>query len=411
MKEDKNIAKENAAIEIMISKRVRALPESPTLALAAKAKELKSEGKDVISLAVGEPDWGTLESAKVAGKMAIDQNMTKYTPASGMKELREAIAQQASAQYNMNFNFQQVTISSGAKFMIYSALSSILNPGDEALIPTPFWASYPSIVQLAGGLPKFISTTSKNRFKITPQELNKAITPQTKVFMFNSPSNPTGQIYTKRELQALVDILVQHPHIIILSDDIYSRLIFTEDHCAPHFLQIDQGLAPRLIIVNGASKSFAMTGWRMGWALGPLEIIQAMGRFQSQATGCASSISQAATLGALKNSDEEFKRVLVELKDKMAYAVQAFSQIHGLSLEEPEGAFYLWVDIHSYLSPSSKKYTFQDSREFASELLKSQSVVVVPGADFGQEGFIRVSFAVEKQKISQAASRIQAFLK
>lgn len=395
---------------MIISQRIQKVPGSPTLILAAQARELKAQGKDVISLSVGEPDWGTFDAATSAGHMAIDEGMTKYTPASGLKELREAIAKQVNTQYDTDFGFNNVTVSSGGKFVIYSALNSILDPGDEVIVPAPFWVSYPTMVELAGGVPKIVHTTAENRFKMTADDLRAAITPQTRLLIFNSPSNPTGQVYTKSELEAIVEVLRENSHVIVLSDDIYNRLVF-EGELAPHLLECDPGLKSRLLIVNGASKSFSMTGWRMGWGVGPLELIQAMGRFQSQAAGCASSISQMATLGAIQGADEEFNRTRTRLKQRMVYSCDEFSRIEGFHLYEPGGAFYLWVDVSSHLNRTFRGQVIKGSHDLASELLKSQSVIVVPGADFGQEGFVRVSFVIENKRMSEAVSRIQRFLR
>ena len=394
----------------ILSQKIQNVPASPTLVLAAKARELKAEGKDVISLSVGEPDWGTFNAAKSAGHVAIDEEVTKYTPASGLKELRAAIAEQTNGQYGMNFNFENVTVSSGGKFVIYSALNSILNPGDEVIIPAPFWVSYPTMVELAGGVPKIVHTTAENRFKMTADELSSAITPQTRLLMFNSPSNPTGQVYTRRELESIAEVLKKNPQLVVLSDDIYNRLVFNEEGLAPHFLQGDPELKSRLLMVSGASKSFSMTGWRIGWAVGPTELIQAMGRFQSQAAGCASSISQMATLGAIQNADKEFRMALTCLKERMVHSCEEFSRLEKVHLWEPQGAFYLWVDVTSYLGRIFEGQVINKSREFASELLRSESVAVVPGVDFGQEGFIRVSFAIDNKRMSEAVSRIKKFL-
>lgn len=394
----------------MISDRVKNLKGSPTLALAAKAGELKAAGEDVISLSVGEPDWDTFESIKSGAKSAIDEGMTKYTPVGGTPALRSAIAEQTNSDLGTDFTADQVTVSSGGKYVIFSALNCLLNPGDEVLIPSPYWVSYPDMVELIGGKAKIVTTSSENNFKLTASELNESITDKTKLLILNSPSNPTGEIYSEEELKALADILKQNPHVMVLSDDIYNRLVFLESGLAPHLLGVAAELKDRTLVINGVSKTYSMTGWRLGWALGPKELIGAMTRYQSQSTSCASSISQAAAVAAIEKSQSELSAAIVKLKERRDFVFQAMSQLDGVKVTEPQGAFYIWPDVSSHFGKSFEGQKIESSADFAQALLESQKVVTVPGNAFGQDGHLRVSYALDKERMSQAISRIADFL-
>lgn len=393
----------------MLSKRVSNLKGSPTLALAAKAKELKAAGKDVISLSVGEPDWDTFDSIKRAGIAAIESGQTKYTPAGGTQELKTAIANQTSTDLNLTWKPSEVTVSSGGKFVIFSALQCLLDPGDEVVIPSPFWVSYPDMVELAEGKPVVASSSKETRFKMNAASLEKAITSKTKLLILNSPSNPTGEMYSAQELKELAEVLRKNPHVMVLSDDIYNRLVFNDEGLAPHILHVAPELKDRTVVINGISKTYSMTGWRLGWALGPEELIGAMGRYQSQSTSCASSITQAAAVQAILGAGEELKSALSLLQSRRDFVYSRLKEVPGFEVTEPQGAFYIWPDVSSYFGKSFEGTVINGSHDFAQALLSSETVVTVPGKDFGLEGYLRLSYALDQNRMQEAIDRILRF--
>jgi aspartate aminotransferase len=395
----------------MISQIISDLEPSPTLLLAARAKELKSQGEDVVSLTVGEPDWPTYDAIKEAGFKAIRENITKYTPASGETQLREAIAMQQSEWMKIPYSAASVTVTAGAKFTLFSALYSTVNPGDEVIVPAPFWVSYPAMVQLCRGRSIVIQAKAVNNFKITAPELESAITPSTKVFMFNSPSNPTGMVYSEQELNELADVLRKNPHVVVLSDDIYNQLMLDpKEKLAPHLLHVAPDLKDRVISVNGASKAYSMTGWRIGWAIAPVEITKAMTNFQSQALGCASSISQYAALTAITSTDGDLARALENLRTRFHLAHKLFSNLPGLKVYTPDAAFYLWISIEDIMGKTYRGSKINGSRDFSHHLLESERVALVPGLEFGCEGYFRMSFAVSERDLERSADRVRKFL-
>lgn len=393
----------------MISLRAKSLKPSPTLALAAKAKELVAQGHDVISLSVGEPDWDTLECAKNAGRKAIDDGFSKYTPSNGIPELRKAIAAQTNADLKTNYAADDVTVSTGGKFVIFAALQCVIDPGDEVIVPAPYWVSYPVMVELAGGVPVTAICDESVHFKLTPEILQKHITPKTKMLILNSPSNPTGLMYSKDELLALAQVLRDHPKVLILSDDIYNRLVFSGE-LAPHLLHVAPELKPRTLVMNGASKTYSMTGWRVGWALGPQEWIKAMTNYQSQSVSQAPSISQKATLAAIEQGEPELKKAMLELKSRKERAVSLLAKVPGVKVANPDGAFYIWPDIRALLGKSHKGKKITTSSEFSAALLEVHNVAVVPGVEFGLDGFVRLSFALKEARMVEAIERINKFV-
>ena len=393
----------------MLSLRAKNLKPSPTLALAAKAKELRSQGHDVISLSVGEPDWDTFEKVKAAGIEAIKEGVTKYTPSNGIPALREAIAKQTNQDLNMDYSSDQVSVTTGAKFSIFSALQVLCDPGDEVLIPAPYWVSYPTMSELAGAKPVMITCGPSTHYKLSADLLKASITNKTKVLILNSPSNPTGYLYSKEELKGIAQVLIDYPDIIILSDDIYNRLVFEGD-LAPHILQAEPKLVDRTLIINGLSKTYSMTGWRVGWAVGPIEIIGAMNKYQSQSVSCASGFSQQAAITAINETKSELAEALVMLKKRRDFVYQEFSKIDGLQVSPPEGAFYIWADISGHLGKLYKGNKLDTSSDFAKYLLESQMVVSVPGIEFGLDGYLRVSFAINEKSMSEAVSRIKTYI-
>ncbi|MCM2281832.1 MAG: pyridoxal phosphate-dependent aminotransferase, partial [Bdellovibrionaceae bacterium] len=383
----------------MLSKRAQLLKPSPILMLAAKAAEMKASGLDVISLTIGEPDWETFDSIREAAITAIRNGQTKYTPPAGIPELRKAVAAQLTTDLRIPVEPADVTVSSGAKFVLFSALQVITDPGDEVILVAPFWASYTSMVELAEGTPKIVVTDEKSNFKLTPELLRRALTPKTKALLLNSPSNPTGMIYTPEELKALAAVLKDHPRVVVISDDIYNRLVFSsKGEVAPHLLHVAPELRDRVIALNGASKSYAMTGWRIGWASGPREIITAMSNYQSQSVSCASAISQRAALEGVLHAEADVAKTRQLLVQRYEFIRGELEKIPLLKVCEPQGAFYIWLDVSKYLGRSSKSGVMKTTMEMAQALLNEQHVAVVPGAEFGLDGYFRLSFALENTK-------------
>lgn len=394
---------------LQLANRAKLLKGSPILLLAARAGEMKAAGKDVISLSIGEPDWGTFDKIKTAAIASIQKGQTKYTPPSGIPELRKAIAAQVSKDLGIEYTFDQVTCSSGAKFVLFAALQALVNPGDEVILVAPFWASYSTMVELADGLPRIAVCEEASGFKLTPAILEKAITPKTKALLLNSPSNPTGMIYSREELKAIAEVLRRHPQIAVISDDIYNRLCFTEK-LAPHILHVAPDLKDRVIVLNGASKTYSMTGWRLGWAVGPKAAITAMSNYQSQSVSCPSAPSQYGALEGILSCDPDIERTVGLLKEKRDTLLAELAKILGVKTSVPEGAFYLWVGIKPYLGKKYKGQTVHTSAELCSLLLEEKLVAVVPGVEFGLEGYLRLSYALDTNKGVEAIKRIGDFL-
>ncbi len=393
----------------MLSKRIQELKPSATLALAAKAKQMKAEGEDVISLTVGEPDWPTYNKAKESGKTAIDENKTTYTPASGIPPLKSAIGRLIGAQINREILPAEVTVGAGAKFIIYTALTAILDPGEEVIVPSPYWVSYPTMVELAGGVAKIVTCTQETSFKMTAPMLESAIGDNTKALLLNSPSNPTGAEYSKDELTEIAKVLNKYPKLVIISDDIYNQLSFTADSASPHLLNIAPELFDRCICINGMSKAYSMTGWRIGWAVGPETVIKAMASFQSQTTGAPSSIAQWASVTAIDDCKDDVKNALKALKERKAFALDKFSSVPGFDIFAPEGAFYMWTNVSSWIGKSYQGENIEDSRKLAALLLEKEKLAVVPGQEFGLDGYLRLSFAASTKDLDVAAQRLQKF--
>lgn len=393
-----------------LADRAKLFKGSPTLALVALAKDLKNQGHDVISLTVGEPDWPTFSQVSEAGIEAIKSNYTKYTAAQGSVELRQRIAQWVEQDLKIKPTPGQIVVGPGAKFVIYSSLISLLNPGDEVILSAPYWVSYPSMIELAGGKPKVVMTTEQTQFKLLAADLQKQITPQTKAFLFCSPSNPTGMMYTEKEIKDIAEVLKKNPHVVILADDIYNHLVFESQHVAPHLLHVAPELASRLISFNGGSKTFSMTGWRIGWATGPAEMIKAMADFQSQALGAPSSIAQYALEKTILNCENDIQNVNHLLRQRLRSAMEAFDKLPEFLVHEPQGAFYLWVDISKALGRRFQGELVKDSKKFCEVLLNHFYVATVPGIECGTEGFMRLSFATSEENMYRAVARMRDFV-
>ncbi|MFN7263052.1 MAG: pyridoxal phosphate-dependent aminotransferase [Pseudobdellovibrionaceae bacterium] len=392
-----------------LSHRAQSLKPSPTLALASKAKELQAQGKDVVSLTVGEPDWDTFPAGKEAGIKAIQSGFTKYTAAAGIPELRSRVAQITSEQLGVSYQPSQIVVGAGAKYMIYSALQMILNPGDEVLVPTPYWVSYPTMVELAAGVPRIFETSAKNHFKVQASELEAAISSKTRALILCSPSNPTGILYTSDELKSLSEVLLKFPDLWILSDDIYNRLLWTGERIAPHLLHVAPELQSRMIAINGASKAYAMTGWRVGWSATPTSLAQALSDFVSQTTSNVSSISQKAALASLEKCEPEILKIQTELESRYRFCEAEMAKLVNFKLIPSQGAFYLWVDVRSLFGKTLKGRQIQSSKDLAEVLLQDFLVATVPGAEFGTEGYLRLSFAASRSELSKAFQRFKDF--
>lgn len=394
----------------MLSQRAQSLKTSPTLFLVAKAKELQTQGHDVISLTVGEPDWPTYPAAAEAGIEAIRKGITKYTPAAGTPELKKAIIEATKRDIGQSYAPNEVAVTSGAKFAIFAALQVLCDTTDEVIIHSPYWVSYPTMVELAGAKPVLVTCTEESNFKLTAEMLKKNITPNTKAFLFCSPANPTGFIYSKEELKAIADVLKQHPRIVVITDDMYNRLMFDGTHCAPQILQVAPELRDRTVVINGGSKAYSMTGWRIGWALGPQKVIQALGDYASQSTGAPSSISQYAAVQAITNCEANIKETNVTLIKRMNAALQEFKAIPEFKVFEPQGAFYFWVDVRKALGKSYQGQKVISSKDFCQVLLEKFFVATVPGEEFGNPGYMRLSFAIGSDRMAQAIGRMRKFI-
>ncbi|MCC5989149.1 MAG: pyridoxal phosphate-dependent aminotransferase [Pararhodobacter sp.] len=382
---------------------------SATIAVTNKARELKAAGRDVIGLGAGEPDFDTPEHIREAAKRAIDAGHTRYTAVDGIPELKEAICAKFRRDNALEYKPSQITVSTGGKQVLYNALVATLNPGDEVIIPAPYWVSYPDMVLMAGGTPVIVPAGIETHFKLTPESLEAAITPRTKWFIFNSPSNPTGAGYTEAELRALTDVLMRHPHVWVMSDDMYEHLVF-DDFIFTTPAQVEPGLYERTLTCNGVSKAYAMTGWRIGYAGGPEELIRAMAKVQSQSTSNPCSVSQHAALAALNGPHEFLAGFRAAFQRRRDMVVAALNAAPGISCPVPEGAFYVYPEISGCLGKTSPGGAKIDSDEaFATALLEEEGVAVVFGAAFGMSPCFRVSYATADAVLEEACARIRRF--
>ncbi len=393
----------------MLSKKALALKPSATLTIAAKAKELLAQGHKVISLSVGEPDWDTPPTIKEAGIQAIQAGQTKYGPSNGTPALRTAIAHQTRELLNVEYSPNEVTVSTGAKFILFAALAVLVDPGDEVLIPAPYWVSYPTMVELVDGVPVIVKSDELTGYKAHAHQIEKLITPKTKILLLNSPNNPTGQMYTRQELEDIAVMLKKYPQIIVLSDDIYNQLVFTGESVAPHLLHVAPELKSRMILINSASKTYSMTGWRLGWALGPEKVIKAMSNYQSQTVSCASPFTQIATLAGLQKCGEEIAGHIKVLQSRRDLFVEALNTVPGWRSGYPQGAFYVWADIRGIVGKTWRGKKLSTCGDVAAALLEDQYVAAVPGGESGLGGYLRLSFAVHERDLTEAVKRIRMF--
>jgi len=382
---------------------------SPTIAVSNLAAELKASGKDVIGLGAGEPDFDTPDNIKKAAMAAMDAGKTKYTAVDGIAELKAAICAKFKRDNGLDYTPAQVSVGTGGKQILYNALMATLNPGDEVIIPAPYWVSYPDMVLLAGGEPVFVEGPSQNAYKITPEDLEAAITPKTKWFIFNSPSNPTGAGYTAAELKGLTDVLMRHSHVWVMTDDMYEHLVYDGFEFATP-AQVEPGLYDRTLTCNGVSKAYAMTGWRIGYAAGPEELIKAMRKIQSQSTSNPCSISQWAAVEALNGPQDYIATNNEIFKRRRDMVVEMLNAAQGVTCPVPEGAFYVYPSIDGCMGKTTEGGTVVDSDEtFAKALLEEKGVAVVFGGAFGLSPAFRVSYATSDENLQKACTRIQEF--
>ena len=390
-----------------LSDRINNLPTSQTLEMAAKARELKQQGKNIISLSLGEPDFNTPDFIKKAAIKAINDNYNSYTPVNGYLELREAICRKFKRDNKLDYNPNQIVVSTGAKQALANVAMVLLNPKDEVLLPAPFWVSYKAMINLAEAIPIQIPTSIKNDFKITPKQLEKYITPKTKLIFFNSPNNPSGSAYSEKEYRALAKVLEKYPNIYIISDEIYEHILFKGTNFS--FAQI-KNMYNRTITVNGVSKSFAMTGWRIGYIGAPKWIAKACTKFQGQITSGANCIAQMATISALNAPASKIKFMVDEFKIRRNLVLNLLSKIKGFNINLPEGAFYVFPDISYYFGKTIKKTKINNATDFSMFLLEKANVATVTGDAFGQPNCIRLSYATSQNLLIEAINRITKLL-
>ncbi|MGR3500715.1 pyridoxal phosphate-dependent aminotransferase [Pseudaestuariivita sp.] len=393
----------------LLSATLSTIKPSPTISITTRAGELKAEGRDIISLSAGEPDFDTPDHIKAAGIAAIEAGHTRYTPPDGIPELKDAIAAKFARDNGLNYTRAQISVGTGGKQVLFNALKATLNPGDEVVIPAPYWVSYPDMVLLCGGVPVVVETGIETGYRLTPEALEAAITPRTKWLIFNSPSNPTGAGYDWQSLKALTDVLLRHPHVWVLSDDMYEHLAFGDfKFCTP--AEVEPQLYDRTLTTNGVSKAYAMTGWRIGYAGGPEELIRAMRKVQSQTTSNPCSVSQWAALEALNGTQDFLAPNARMFEARRDAVVSALNACPGIDCPVPEGAFYVYPSIAGCIGKTSKGGTRIDTDEaFVTALLEETGVAVVHGAAFGTSPAFRVSYAASDAALKEACARIKAF--
>ncbi len=393
----------------IIAKRLSAVKPSPTLAVTTKAKELKAQGVDVVDLGIGEPDFPTPKHICDAAKAALDRGETKYVPVAGTLAFRQAICDKLKRENGLDYMPDQITVNCGGKGTLYNLIIATVNEGDEVVIPAPYWVSYPDMVRLAGGTPVFVTGREENGFKITPADLEKAITPKTKWFVLNSPSNPSGAAYSREELRALADVLARHENVWIISDEIYEHIVY-DGFKSYSIAAVAPELKDRTMTVNGLSKSFSMTGWRVGYAAGPVEVIKAMNKVQSQSTSHAVSFCQAAGVVALNSPMDFLAERNATFKARRDMLVAKLNAVKGMSCRTPEGAFYLYPSVAGCIgkkTPDGK--VIENDTDFASALLEAEGVAVVPGVAFGLSPYFRLSYATSTEALEKACERIKRF--
>ncbi len=391
-----------------VAKRMEAISPSLTLAISAKAKAMKAAGESVVSFSVGEPDFNTPEHIIQAAKTALDNGHTKYTPSSGLLPLRKAICEKFQKDNGLEYEPSQIIVSNGAKHSIFNACYALLDEGDEVIIPEPYWLTYPEVVKVCGGVPKYLSCKKENKYKFSAEDLKNAITPKTKMLIFNSPSNPTGAVYNEEEVRAIAKVC-EEAEIFVLADEIYEKLCY--NGVKPFSIaKCSEKMKELTITINGVSKTYAMTGWRVGYLAAPKDVAKAIDSFQSHATSNASSISQWATIEALKSTDEEIAEMVNVFDKRRATLLQLISEIDGVQAVEPDGAFYVMLVVSGLYGKSYHGKTITNSIEFADALLESEKVATIPGISFGADDCLRLSYSLSEEDIQIGLARIKKFV-
>jgi aspartate aminotransferase len=391
-------------VSMQLAERCGRIKPSPTLAVTARAAALKAQGKDVIDLGVGEPDFNTPDHVRAAAKAAIDEGFTRYTAVDGIPELKQAIINKFAKENNLNYEKNQILVSVGGKQSFYNLAQALLNSGDEVIIPAPYWVSYPDMVLLADGKPVIVETNLEQRFKITPEQLEAAITPKTRLFVINSPSNPTGMDYTAAELKALAEVLLQHPRVLIATDDMYEHIRWGNTPFV-NIVNVCPELYDRTIVLNGVSKAYAMTGWRIGYAGGPAELIAAMKNIQSQSTSNPASVSQKAAVAALNGDQNCIKTMVKAFKERHDFVVEGLNSIPGIRCLPADGAFYAFFSVQALIDRMPE---INNDLELAEELLNTAEIALVPGSAFGAPGYLRLSFATSMDNLRKTIERLKA---
>ncbi|GLR18444.1 pyridoxal phosphate-dependent aminotransferase [Portibacter lacus] len=391
-------------MENLLSKRVSEMSESATIKMAQMARELKTQGKDVISLSLGEPDFDTPDHIKEAAKVALDEGFTKYTPVPGLLELRNAIVEKFKRENGLTFTANQIVVSNGAKQCVYNLCMSLLNPGDEVIIFTPYWVSYADIVKLAGGVPVFVNSTIDDDFKVKPEAVRAAITDKTKAVLFSSPCNPTGSVYTAEELEAIANVIGERDDIIIFSDEIYELINFGGKHAS---IGSFDSVKDQTVTINGFSKGYSMTGWRLGYIGAPQWIASACAKIQGQVTSGANAFGQRAAIVALEGDQQPSVDMKNAFEKRKHMVRDLLSEIPGIKINDPQGAFYLFPDVSSYFGKSYGEYNIENSEDFAAYILQEALVGTVGGGAFGADDCIRISYAASEEELKEAMKRIK----
>lgn len=390
-----------------LSKRIKSLSESQTIAMNQKSRDLQAQGIDIINLTVGEPDFFTPPHVKEAGKKAIDDNYSFYSPIDGYMDLRKAIANKLKNENNLDYKPEQVSVSNGAKHALANTIMCLIDEGDEVIIPSPYWVSYAELVKLAGGTNIVLRTTLENNYKLTIDQLEKAITPRTKALLLCSPNNPTGSVYSKEELKAIADVVAKNPRIFVISDEIYEHINFVGKH---ESIAQFENIHDRVVVINGVSKGYAMTGYRIGYMAAALWLTKAAGKLQGQFTSGASSIAQRAALSALTSDNTYTKEMIVAFKRRRDLVLRLMNDIPGLKCNVPDGAFYVFPDVSYYFGKSDGKTTIKNDMDFSLYLLEKANAATVPGEGFGEPNCIRISYANSDEKLEKAMIRIKEAL-
>ena len=390
-----------------LSKRINAMATSATLAMAAKARELREEGKDIIGLSLGEPDFNIPNFVKEAAINAVNENYHSYTPVDGYADLKKAIITKFKRDNHLDYKPNQIVVSTGAKQSLANLAMVLLNEGDEVLLPAPYWVSYSDISKLAGGVPVEIPTSIESDFKITPESLKAAITPKTKMMIYSSPCNPSGSVYTKEELRALADVLIHYPNIVVISDEIYEHINFTENHAS---IAVFEDMYDRTVVVNGVSKAYSMTGWRIGYIGGPEWIARACNKMQGQITSGANCIAQRATIIALESSPSKIQYMIDAFKKRRKLILDLLSEIPGFKTNQPQGAFYVFPDISHFFGKEIQGIKINNASDLSMYLLEKANVATVTGDAFGSPNCIRISYAASEENIIEALKRIKKAL-